>query len=337
MKTPNELPTQRLKRLAIQWIANGAPDTQMERQLAIREVLDARGRGLGGLSLTAARNAVETVAQYCRKRRLERRKKLHRWNYRNCGRALPSGTPAERLRRRRVGVINSALRTCLRSYAREENAQFTAADSLTDCNISLEKEEGWIEYSDKNRYGIVSAQYCVSAMLQLPIPREIGGLLTLGAERATALERENEQVYRAMWAKQGQGEPTCERGFIVATENSRGWIEYAHGKTINAARGVLTRRLGTQQRYDTDGWAKLDRWRQAVERKLRAGQINGYNVAVSMADARKAGLCQPGVEAWCGRHDIDPRGTTTVGEIMAIDDQRDYALAACMVAITRQS
>lgn len=335
--TPDTLPTQRMKRLAIQWIT-AMPATQRDRQEAIRSLRDARGRGLGCLSLTAAREAVESVAKHCAE---QRRQKRRAWqcHYRlPRGYVLPTGTPASRLRRRRVREIASAKRSCLRTYEREEDTHITLVESLSECGISLSKQEGWIEYSRRfgNRRGIVSARYTIAAIARIPIPREIGGLLTLGAERAESMERPNERVYRAVWARQAQDGPARERGFIVGAIDRHGEWTYAHGSTIGAARGVLSRRLGTTQRLDPDEWERLDRWREAVRRKLERGQLNGYDVAVRLADARSAGLCEPGIRAWCERNHIDPDGSETVSTLLAISDQREYVLAACLAAIQRQ-
>jgi hypothetical protein len=352
-----------LRQLAVTWSRGSMPATQRERQDEIRALADR-----GGLSLTAARQTAEDAAEHCRierKRRARRRLERH-LGYtpiiitayplpsRQVGRyaelrapvrvdiarkpvTLPSGTPQQRLRERRIRGIVDGLDLTMTRYERETAPIVHLVGALSDCGIALAKAEGWIEYSRRvgAMRGIVSAQYTISAMGPLAgCPRVQGGLLTLGAVRAPGLEAEGEMIWSAVWARQGRGEPVREAGYIVAREIGQRTV-YAHGSTIGAARSVLSRSANGHAKSERS--QALRRWQQAVRVALEAGRINGYDVPVRMSDARRAGLCAPGIQAWCARHQIDPAGEARVSELLAIQhDQREYVLAACLSAIRRQ-
>lgn len=244
---------------------------------------------------------------------------------------LPKGTPAERLLAKREHQLLRAATACLRNYAREEAPNTRWVDTLTACTAYLDIEHGWMDFGGTRRHCVVSATYSFRAMARCPIPRNIAGLLTLGAVEAPGAAGEGESVYQAVWARQGQGDVICERGYIVARTGKSGSIEYAHGATLGAARGVLSRRASADERA-----RKLAAWQDSIERALKAGEIGRYDVHVSLADAFRAGLCKPGVHAWCARNGIDPEAGASVGQILATHDQQEYALAACLAAIRRK-
>lgn len=341
--TIQSLPTLRLRNLAVAWSRN-FPDTQVARQEAIRSLRDKSGRGLGGMSLTNAREAAEQAARWVVEQRRGRmtRKLAARGlvmsrdraantaiRNRDRGGALPAGTPVQRLESKRRKALLRALGSTLRSYAREESPQVEWVDNLTTCSAIVELRRGWVEYSKRfgNRYGITSAQYVLHAMARIDgCPRDAGGLLTLGAVRAAGLEADGETVWQAVWAEQSREEPIVRRGWIVLRAG-----RYAHGQTLGAARSTIARWVGASERA-----AKAERWAKTVRAALESGHLNGYDVHVRFDDARRAGLCDSGIRAWCARNAIDPEQGASVSRILAIRDQHELVMAAALSAIRRQ-
>jgi hypothetical protein len=222
-----------------------------------------------------------------------------------------------------------AIDVALTSYARQDPTEVSWVDSLTDCAVEVHKEEGWVKFGRQGyRRALVSAGYVVRALASIDgCPRLIDGLVTLGAQRATSIEGDDgETIWSAVWARQAKGAPARDAGYIVRRGGA-----YAHAATVGAARAVLSRRAGAEERI-----GRIGRWLDAVRSALVDGRLNGYDVAVVMADARRAGLCEAGILAWCARHGIDAAGATTVGHILSISDQREMVLAACLSAIRRQ-
>lgn len=344
--TIQSLPTLRMRNLAVAW-SRDLPATQAARQDGIRALRDAKGRGLGGLSLTAAREACEQAAAWAGKQRSERfarklaergialtdivRNRIANTAIRNRDRkpSLPAGSPADRLEAKRRKALLRALGFTLRSYAREERPAVQWVDGLVACSASCTVHRGWVEYSKRfgNRYGITGAQYTLLAMPRTDgCPRDAGGLLTLGAVRAAGLEAEGETVWQAVWAEQAREEPVVHRGWIVLRAG-----RYAHGKTLGAARSTIARWVGASERA-----AKAERWNQTVRAALESGHLNGYDVQVQFADARRAGLCESGIRAWCARNAINPDQGASVSRILAIRDQHELVMAAALSAIRRQ-
>lgn len=336
--TIQSLPTLRLRNLAVAWSRN-LPATQAARQDAIRALRDAKGRGLGGLSLTMAREAVEQAAKWASTQRQERRARklaerglsitVRRSTSARRAFSLPAGTPVERLAQARRKALGQAASRALRNYERESTMVVEWVDQLSTCAAKVEITRGWVEYSKRfgNRFGITDARYTFRAMPSLAgCPRDACGLLTLGAVRAEGLEAEGETVWQAVWAEQAREEPVVHRGWIVLRAG-----RYAHGKTLGAARSTIARWVGASERA-----AKAERWNQTVRAALESGHLNGYDVQVQFADARRAGLCESGIRAWCARNSINPDHGASVSRILAIRDQHELVMAAALSAIRRQ-
>jgi hypothetical protein len=254
-------------------------------------------------------------------------------------------TVAERLQSWRDAEIDGAVTRCLRNYARQSPtvAGVTAEFGATDCWIA--KSEGWIDYSRrvKSRIGITDAQYHVTVQrgwLRLPRwLRECDGLLTLAAIELPQ-ERANETIYRARWARTTSGGVVVDEGFILRFQRLGERAYTAHAKTIGGARAVITRQLpayfAAQTERERVRAEKTERIKQQIARKLESGRLNGYDVQVELGDSARAGNCPAGAASWVARH-FGGRDSAAVSEILAIADQRDRALLACVAAVRRQT
>ena len=80
---------------------------------------------------------------------------------------------------------------------------------------------------------------------------------------------------------------------------------------------------------------KIERIKQQIASKLASGRLNGYDVQVELGDSARAGNCPQGSSAWVARH-FDGRVSASVSEILAIEDQHDRAILACVAAVRRQ-
>jgi hypothetical protein len=261
-----------------------------------------------------------------------------------CGRPvlLPSGTLQERLARRYSAGVGSAVNYCLRQYARQEASAVSVVDTFGAAGCQLEKENGWIDYKDKHRQGVVSAQYRVQVLrglLSLPSwLKWCDGLLTLAAVPLPDEAGEGEVVYRAKWARSGQGGVVVEEGVIIRrTVEGRSYT--AHGKSVGAARGCITRQL---PEYLTAASAReraraerIERVKGRIVAALEAGRLNGFEVEVTLRDSLRAGNCEAGTQHWVESH-FPGRSSAMVSEVLAVRDQRERVLLACVAAVRRQ-
>jgi hypothetical protein len=150
---------------------------------------------------------------------------------------------------------------------------------------------------------------------------ELDGLLTLAAQRLE--EKGDEIVWKARWARKARGFSfIVEDGYIVCRGE-----EFAHGKSVQAARSILSRRA-TEARL------------QALERKLLASAdsrgMNAFGtILVTIADSLAAGNCETGTLAFRDRY-FPGRDSATVEEILHAAETfsgRKLAIAACFRAI----
>lgn len=237
-----------------------------------------------------------------------------------------------------------AVSNCLRQYERGEVTEVERVADFSDADISLEKNHGWIDYSRKPRWGIVSARYhakVLAGWTRLPAwLRSCDGMLTLAAVPVTDGAQEGEEIWRAKWARQGAEGPVVETGFIIRHEID-GRVYTAHGKTVASARGVITRQLpawiSAQTEKERERAARIERIKAKILAKLETGQVNGYGaIEVTVRDSIAAGNCESGTSHWIARH-FPGQESATVEEIVGIEDQHERVLLACCHAIRKVS
>lgn len=309
-------------REAMRWAADekNEPPTIKAKTEALRALPEFQVKG----GATRVREIMERVIAAMKQRR-------HVRTQRRFLRGITTMSSQDRYRIIRRSAIERAVSRHLRNFVRQSPTAIRFVDSLSECHINLHKEEGWVEYSRSygSRPGIVDAQYRVWAMTRFDrLPHELQGLVTLGAVRAPGLEGEGEQVWAAVWAESCASGVKSVTGYVVRRRD-----EYAHGKTVAAARSVLSRRINAESERSS-----AQKWRKALEAELAKGEVSRWDCRVRLADARRAGLCLPGIRSWFARHfpDRDLGDGAMVGELVGIEDQRSYVLAACYVAIVRQ-
>ena len=318
---------------------------------AAREL--ARDVKPSGVTLGTAADLIREAADLMRRRQAvpgwQRRRGWSRMSEagRRSGRVgcpvlLPSGSLWSRLVSRYRADAVGLIRSVFRGYAREESPVVAVVDTFAEADASLCREEGWIDYKDRNRYGVVSAQYTVCLMRgwwKLPNwLKDCDGLLTLAAVRLPDDEGEGEEVYRARWAGQGRSGPSVCDGFIVRrVVDGRAYT--AHGKSLGAARSVVTRQLpeylAAASERERKRAERIERVKSRVRKSLEAGCLNGYEVEVTLSDSSRAGNCNEGTAAWVNRH-FPGRRSAMVSEVLSVDDQRERVLLACVAAVRRQ-
>lgn len=147
----------------------------------------------------------------------------------------------------------------------------------------------------------------------------VDGLVTLAAEPVDAPA--GYSAWRAVWIVQGRGySASADSGVIVREDGRR--PQTAHADTVDAGVRLLKRRARAATVAGAAHVADLQQHR---------------HVHVALTDARRAGLCDPGIRAWCARAAIDPSIGATIGQVLdALDagaGQRDLAVAACRMAL----
>lgn len=323
------------------------PDTKKEQVSLAREL-----KRKNATIKDTAEAVAELVAEIKQRRRLPgwaRRRGLEHPIRLKSGRRgnpvlLSEGSLRERNNRRYVGAVRSAVRNCLRTYARQYPTSVIVRSGFNESTISLTKEEGWIEYSRRfgNRKGIVSAEYTVRVMrgwISLPAwVQSCDGMLTLAAIRQEEDEQPGETIYRARWAVQEQDGPGVRSGFIVA-QDIDGRRYTAHGKSIGAARGSITRQLpsyvAARTEADRARAARIEKIKGHIAADLERGKLNGYDVTVTVRDSVAAGNCKTGTESWVNRW-FPGRDSALVSEVLGVHDQHERVLLACVRAIRRQ-
>jgi len=136
------------------------------------------------------------------------------------------------------------------------------------------------------------------------------GLLTLDAERIS------DDCWSAVWARQGRGfAVVVERGYIARC----GRAFYHAGTVASAIRGAKGKAVEAERAYD-----------RTPERLIA---LHG-DLLVTMIDARKAGQCNPGIEALRNKY-LDGRDTATVREMLTVDGNNPAVLATVLVAVAR--
>jgi len=255
---------------------------------------------------------------------------------------LPKGTLPERLHRYYVADVRQSLRWALRSYTRQSDTRVSVTTEFGRARITLYKDEGWIDYKDRNRYGIVDAHYDATVLKgwrSLPDwLRVCDGMLTLAAIHQQDDEQEGETIYRARWAVQKAGDVDYVEGFIVRLDRD-GRRYTAHGKSIGAARGCITKQLpewiAAATERERERAIRIERVKTRICKALERGKLNGYDVPVTIADSTRAGNCPTGTMNWVAKHFPD-RESAMVSDILDIHDEHERVLLACVSAIRRQ-
>lgn len=295
----------RLFKVALAW-STSEPATQAGRNEQIKAT---RGRKAvdGKTGINVAREAVEETARLIRLARRARRPKRSRSELATTARrspvVLPKGSPDARLAERREEHLTRAKKRVLRSYERESPLQIEWVSAPSECTIALRTEEGWIKYGQRNRRGIVDAQYTVRAMARCPLPRIIDDRLILGAtEAADVATGDGERVFAAAWARQSSDGPVLERGFAVVSASgnrlcttldearrlmARGVRrEVLAAMCVEAVKAVDQRRIGMREVLDAA-------WLRDPETERRLRDTLAAKVAHLMPNAPASALITP--------------------------------------------
>ena len=155
--------------------------------------------------------------------------------------------------------------------------------------------------------------------------RVIGGLLTIEASRVDVSEG---LAWEAKWVRHGRGYMWHEEsGYIVELAGPDGLI-HAHGQTLKQA--LSTARL-----------------RRTIASKPASKPANRFlstealltkwgGVLLTFADASLAGMCEPGIRAWCARNfpDMNPDvDCVTVRDAIATHDMIQDVMTVCRIAV----
>lgn len=243
----------------------------------------------------------------------------------------------------RTSMVRSAVDDCLRSYARQSSTQVSVSPTFTGTTASLVKQEGWIDYkSHGKRMGLTDTRYDITVQrgwVSLPgWLQTCDGLLTIAANRCSDDEQAGETLYRARWVVQRAGNIEVREGFILRHEVGDDAYT-AHGKSPGACRGVITRQLpeyvAAENERQRKRAEKIEKLKRRIEKRLEQGNLNGFDVMVTLRDSYRVGNCKDGTEHWVNRY-MGGRNYASVSEVLAIPDQHDRALLACVAAVRRQ-
>ena len=218
-------------------------------------------------------------------------------------------------------------------------------DRFADCTVSVRQNDDWTIYGRSCKYPAKVHTVTVRAMRayvrDLPgARRDIDGLVTLGAEGIPTPDGAT-RAWRAVWSARAQGIAwRTEYGMIV--EGPDGEIVHAkarprfedspdetRARTLKSAMATLRRRRTAAQsaRLARIGISRDEAVREHGARRL------------SWRIARRAGLCAPGIRAWCTTHfpDLDPRrDTVTVRDALATGTSEDLILRAVALVAARR-
>jgi len=256
-------------------------------------------------------------------------------------------------RRRMVGI---AARNRWRDYQRQSATEVHPVATFEECIAQTITTEGWIEYADRGRSGIVDAYHVAHVYKWAAMPealRHADGLVTLGIEPTAT-----PGVYRACWVRQGRGSIEAVYGWIALDVES-GTTYHAEASALVASRG-LRRKLDalglSPQERDAAAQARADQRAakvrdqiDALGRLFDAGDVGELaDVVVTLRDSYRAGHCEPGTLRMRDLLFSDEREFTTLGDIVANvanlripeplagDEDGAALVAACLRAIRRQ-
>jgi len=117
-----------------------------------------------------------------------------------------------------------------------------------------------------------------------------GGMLTLAARKVS--ESGGITIYKATWSRQSRGYSThIDHGYI-ATDG----IVHYHASTKAKALAGIHRKIKS---VAISEGMPIDKIEQFCARYIKKGFY------VSLDDARKVGACEPGIESWCAKNNID--------------------------------
>lgn len=254
----------------------------------------------------------------------------------------PESLP-DRLIRWRRKTVSVKVGLCLRRYARQSNTGVAMSPEFANTRATLTKSEGWINYKRHGyRMGITDVRYHVTVqrgwMTLPPWLRTCDGILTIAANRCTDQEQTGETLYRARWVIQKAGDIAVKEGFILRSEvGDRAYT--AHGKSPGACRGVITRQLpefvAAENERERKRAVVIEKLKSRIQSRLEKGNLNGFDVMVTLGDSTRVGNCKDGTEHWVNRH-MGGRSEASVSEVMAVADQHDRAVLACVAAVRRQ-
>lgn len=216
-------------------------------------------------------------------------------------RALPTGTPAQRLERLRHQT--------LARYARQNFRHGAAGGSSVTVRFAQTSSEAGYEVvmgSNRNTYaGAYKGWLANEDHHRICVPRDwrtrverrglaiLGGLLTLDAHPLAV--RGDEQVFAAVWARQGRGySVVTERGYLAL-----GGGEHFHGDSPDAALAGLRRKRSRASKQPVPSLMSTD-----VEDFIARMQRH-KSLCVSVDDARETGACEYGIASWCEAVGID--------------------------------
>lgn len=171
-------------------------------------------------------------------------------------------------------------------------------------------------YRKTNAYHIITVAPGIRQLLKSDM-LIVDGLLNIAVKQIGTGE------YAATWIKQGRGfEIHAVSGYIVAHPT----LGTAHGKTISAARAVIAQRKRARQVAGA---------LRTIEQHLMEYRANGFaDLTVRLTDSLRAGNCAVGTEAWIEKH-FPGRTEATIRDIIAVEDQHRFVVAACLAAVRR--
>jgi len=158
-------------------------------------------------------------------------------------------------------------------------------------------------------------------------------LVTLSAKPIELAANIGYEAFEAQWIVQG-------RGYNLSIES--GVIVREGGREPQVAHIQRPRSDRTNEDLIEAGIKLLRRRAVTAHHQLAAKTADltqHTDVLVRFNDARRAGLCDPGIRSWCARADINPEQGATIGRVLDAlakgAGQDTMAISACRQALSR--
>ena len=218
--------------------------------------------------------------------------------------------------------------------ARRGDTRVTWVDTLEECTVTAAHSKDWDRWRSGRSQGpdtVVDVTVRAQELRRADLPGGVRtpdgtGLCTLGARRV--LDADGVTLWRAAWSRRTRGHNwTVEVGWIAESGDAL----VHHTGSADAAIRLLRRRMAASADAPTEGVPDLVLDGETGRRHA--------DLVVTMADARRAGLCTPGIVAFADRHDIDVSVGISVRALWALTwiepANRRLVLEACRQAILR--
>lgn len=226
--------------------------------------------------------------------------------------------------------VRQARAALIESHYRQSGSRWVGGERTIEISVGTEpnasgaSEKVW--HDKKVRSG-TNSHLCVTFAPTWYTDIKRAGLAIVGGLVTTHAIKVEEGLWEAAWVEQGRGFTLrVGRGYIARSTDG---TTLAHGKTPASAQrsANLQSPAGVQTAREKEAREVAE-----MERALQTGELD--DVTITFAHARQAGLCEPGIRSWLGKHFDNPDlRVLRIGQIRRITDQQALIRRACERAL----